>query len=468
MMSRRRQNLSVFVDTAQHGMVTRSQARNQLQKGKPSAVAQPLQSVQNRQKGRNSVGGKRKVRAAGKKLGEDTSSKRRVSRSLATRENNENASQQANVAPNSRAANVEGGATSNKPAHTLLRRSSRRDSVVSMTDEAPDSGSSWADDQACPMSTVKAAHSPEPAPAPKPLCDIEHSHDDLYFVPYVEDIYSYLREREVTFRPSPTYMEHQGDINPRMRSILVNWLIEVHEKFRLRSSTLYLTVSIVDRFLSTCQVTRSKLQLVGCVAMLLASKFEEIYPPEVQDFVYIADSAYTRDEILEMESNVIRALGWEMSVVTPHSFANRFLQLAGATEWEQIYTYYLLELALVEYRMLAFKASELAAAAVHLTLKLSPQRANQTAEERWGEYHETHTKYSRADLKECMRELLDITMNRNPKEKAVRKKYAKPDRQSVSEISVRKLMRGSFGGGGGATSGPASSSSQQQQQLQQN
>jgi len=95
--------------------------------------------------------------------------------------------------------------------------------------------------------------------------------------------------------------------------------------------------------------------------------------------------------------------------------------------------------------MLKYKPSELAAAAVHLTLKLSPQKTNMTADERWGEFHETHTKYSRAMLKECMRELLDITMNPNPKEKAVRKKYAKPDRQSVSEISVRKLMRSSFG-----------------------
>jgi len=435
----------VFVDTAQHGMVTRSQARSQLQKGKKApAIVQPLQSVQNlRQKGKNSVGGKRKSSAVTKnqkKLGEDTSSKRRVSHSLAHRENNENVPQLSNV-PNSRASLTPADA-SNKPTHTL-RRSSRRDSRVSMDDDAP--AATWADDQPCPMSTVKADRSPVPAPAPKPQCDIEHHHDDLYFVPYVEDIYSYLRERECLFRPIPSYMDHQGDINARMRSILVNWLIEVHEKFRLRSSTLYLTVSIVDRFLSACQVTRSKLQLVGCVAMLLASKFEEIYPPEVQDFVYIADSAYTRDEILQMESNVIRALGWEMSVVTPHSFANRFLQLAGATEWEQIYTYFLLELALVEYRMLKYKPSELAAAAVHLTLKLSPQRANQTAEQRWGEYHEIHTKYSRAMLKDCMRELLDITMNRNPKEKAVRKKYAKPDRQSVSDISVRKLMRSSFG-----------------------
>lgn len=393
------------------------------------------------------MGGKRKSRAAAKnpKLGEESSSKRRMSRSLASRENNENAPQQANVnvVPNSQRVAAAVAAQDAKPTHSL-RRSTRRDSVASnaMVDEAP---STWADDQSCPMSTVKADRSPAPAPAPKPPCDIEHNHDDLYFVPYVEDIYAYLRERECLFRPNPKYMDHQGDINARMRSILINWLIEVHEKFRLRSSTLYLTVSIVDRFLSACQVTRSKLQLVGCVAMLLASKFEEIYPPEVQDFVYIADSAYTREEILQMEGNVIRALGWETSVVTPHSFANRFLQLTGASEWEQIYTYYLLELALVEYRMLKFKASELAAAAVHLTLKLSPQRANQSAEERWGDYHATHTKYSRAMLKECMREMLDINMNKNPKEKAVRKKYAKPDRQRVSEIDVRKLMRSSFG-----------------------
>lgn len=436
-MSRRRQNLAVFVDTAQHGMLTRSQARSQLQKGKQPAIVQPLQSVQNlRQKGKNSVGGKRKSRAAVKSKHldeEDTSSKRRASRSLAHRENIENVPQQANTT-NSRMSFAP-MADTNKSSHTL-RRASRRDSDVSMSD---DNRPIYSDD---PMSTVK------PAPVlsvQKPLCDIKHANDDLYFTSYVEDIYEYLRQRECLFRPVPTYMDAQADINARMRSILINWLIEVHEKFRLRSSTLYLTVSIVDRFLSACQVSRSKLQLVGCVAMLLASKFEEIYPPEVQDFVYIADSAYTREEILQMEGNVIRALGWEMSVVTPHSFANRFLQLSNANEWEQIYTNYLLELALVEYRMIKYKASELAAAAVHLTLKLSAQRNHMTPDERWGKFHEDHTKYSRSMLKQCMRELLDITMNRNPKEKAVRKKYAKPDRQSVSEISVRKLMRSSCG-----------------------
>lgn len=431
-MSRRsRQNLEVFVEASQHGPVTRSQTRSQLQKGKQPAIVQPLQNVQNvRHKGRNSVGGKRKNRANPKKLG-DEPSKRRVSRALANRENAENVphahnhSHERQKAPAVRAA--------------LLPRS-RRDSVVDMVDDAP--ASSWSDDLPCPMSTVKSA----PQSPPKPPCDLKHTDDDLHFVSYVDDIYSYLRDRECMFRPNCNYMDAQGDINDRMRSILVNWLIEVHEKFRLRSSTLYLTVSIVDRFLSRCQVTRSKLQLVGCVAMLLASKFEEIYPPEVQDFVYIADSAYSREEILQMEGTVIRTLRWDMSVATPHSFANRFLLLCDASEWEQIYTYYILELALIEYRMIKYKPSELAAAAVHLALKLSPKRANLTAEQRWGEFHERHTKYNRAMLKDCMRDLLQCVITQNPKEKAVRKKYSKDDRQNVSEIHVKSLMKGSVGG----------------------
>jgi len=425
-MSRRsRQQLDVFRDES-HGPVTRSQTRSQLQKGKQSTIVQPLQIVQNvRHKGRNSVGGKRKTRAQPKKL-EDEPPKRRVSRALADRENAENVPHAHNYHHN---AQQNASAANRAPS----LNSSRRDSVVDMVDEV-----SWSD-QAIPMSTVKSG----PQSPPKPPCDIKHKDDDLHFVPYVEEIFSYLRVRENEFRPNVHYMDAQNDINDRMRSILVNWLVEVHEKFRLRSSTLYLTISIVDRFLSRCQVTRSKLQLVGCVAMLLASKFEEIYPPEVQDFVYIADSAYSREEILQMEGTVIRTLRWDMSVVTPHCFTKRFLDLCEADEWEQIYTNFIMELALIEYRMIKYKPSELAAAAVYLALKFSPARQGQTSEQLWGEFHERHTKYSRAMLKDCMRELLDCVMKKNPKEKAVRKKYAKDERRKVSTLSVRMLMKGS-------------------------
>ncbi len=93
-----------------------------------------------------------------------------------------------------------------------------------------------------------------------------------------------------------------------MREILCDWLIEVHLKFKLLPETLYLTVNLIDRFLSTTSIYRNKLQLVGVTAMLIASKYEEIYPPIVSDFVYITDNAYKREEILEMEEKMLKKL----------------------------------------------------------------------------------------------------------------------------------------------------------------
>lgn len=83
-----------------------------------------------------------------------------------------------------------------------------------------------------------------------------------------------------------------------MRAILVDWLIEVHYKFKLLPETLFLTVNLIDRFLEREAIHRTKLQLVGVTSMLIASKYEEIYAPEVKDFVYITDRAYQKEEIL--------------------------------------------------------------------------------------------------------------------------------------------------------------------------
>jgi G2/mitotic-specific cyclin-B, other len=79
-----------------------------------------------------------------------------------------------------------------------------------------------------------------------------------------------------------------------MRAILVDWIIEVHLKFKLLPETLFITVSLIDRYLEKIQIKRNNLQLVGVTAMLIATKYEEIYAPEVRDFVYITDNAYTK------------------------------------------------------------------------------------------------------------------------------------------------------------------------------
>ena len=104
---------------------------------------------------------------------------------------------------------------------------------------------------------------------------------------------------EAATLPKPGYMLNvQTDINEKMRAILVDWLIEVHYKFKLLPETLFLTINLIDRYLERVQVHRTKLQLVGVTSMLIASKYEEIYAPEVKDFVYITDRAYSKEEIL--------------------------------------------------------------------------------------------------------------------------------------------------------------------------
>jgi len=113
-----------------------------------------------------------------------------------------------------------------------------------------------------------------------PLCQVPGETVDIFSAPeYFNDIYNYLRESEVKRLPKSNYMTKQPDISHSMRSILVDWLVEVAEEYKLHTETLYLAVSYIDRFLSYMSVQRSKLQLVGTACMFIAAKYEEIYPP---------------------------------------------------------------------------------------------------------------------------------------------------------------------------------------------
>ncbi|EMP38571.1 Cyclin-A2 [Chelonia mydas] len=141
---------------------------------------------------------------------------------------------------------------------------------------------------------------------------------------YIEDIYTYLREMEVKCKPKVGYMKKQPDITNNMRAILVDWLVEVGEEYKLQNETLHLAVNYIDRFLSSMSVLRGKLQLVGTAAMLLASKFEEIYPPEVAEFVYITDDTYTKKQVLRMEHLVLKVLSFDLAAPTINQFLTQY------------------------------------------------------------------------------------------------------------------------------------------------
>lgn len=141
---------------------------------------------------------------------------------------------------------------------------------------------------------------------------------------YRLDILEYMKEAEAQHRPKHMYMHKQPDINHSMRTILVDWLVEVCEEYRLQTETLCLAISYIDRFLSVMSVVRAKLQLVGTAAMFIAAKYEEIYPPEVGEFVYITDNTYTKKQVLRMEQLILKVLTFDLCVPTFNTFLTAY------------------------------------------------------------------------------------------------------------------------------------------------
>ena len=243
-------------------------------------------------------------------------------------------------------------------------------------------------------------------------------------------------------RVDPTYMSRQNDINARMREILVDWLIEVHLKFKLQPETLYLTIHIVDRFLAKQQIPRTRLQLVGCTAMLLASKYEEIYAPEVNDFVAISDKAYTRDQILQYEGIMLQALEFNLTQPSALRFAERYTRVAGeaipmlvndSNTREQVdhLTKYIIELTLQVYSFLQYRPSHIASCA--LSIALSTVTGGRSV---WCSELEDETGYSMNDLSKCLTELYELARNDGSKYRAVRKKFAHRKFGEVSRLTI--------------------------------
>uniref|UniRef100_A0A0E0C0V5 Cyclin N-terminal domain-containing protein n=1 Tax=Oryza meridionalis TaxID=40149 RepID=A0A0E0C0V5_9ORYZ len=265
--------------------------------------------------------------------------------------------------------------------------------------------------------------------------DASDAHNELAVVDYVEDIYRFYRNTENTYRPLCTYMVSQTEINERMRAILTDWLIEVHYRLMLMPETLYLTVYIIDQYLSLENVPRKELQLVGVSAMLIACKYEETWAPLVKDFLVISDNSFSRQQVLSTEKSILNKLQWNLTVPTMYMFILRYLKAALGDEELEHMTFFYAELALVQYSMLFFAPSVIAAAAVYsarCTLGLSPL---------WSDLLEYHTGLAEPQLVECARRLVSLhAAAPESRQKVVYKKYASPKLGAVSLHSPAKKL----------------------------
>lgn len=161
-------------------------------------------------------------------------------------------------------------------------------------------------------------------------------------------------------------MELQKELQWKMRSILVDWLVEVHTKFRLLPETLFLAVNIIDRFLSLRVVSLVKLQLVGLTCLFIASKYEEVTSPSIQNFLYMAEDGYTEDEIIRAERYVLQVLKFNLQYPTPMSFLRRSSKADDYDIQTRTLAKYLMEITLLDHRFLKVSASNIAASSHYL------------------------------------------------------------------------------------------------------
>ncbi|XP_030457472.1 cyclin-A2-3 [Syzygium oleosum] len=270
--------------------------------------------------------------------------------------------------------------------------------------------------------------------------------DPLLCSLYAPDIYSNLRVTELLRRPCCNFMDTvQKDITQSMRGILIDWLVEVCEEYKLYPDTLYLSVYLIDWFLSQNYIERRRLQLLGITCMLIASKYEEICAPRVEDFCFITDNTYTREEVLKMEGQLLNFFGFRIFAPTTKTFLGRFIRAAQALYTSpslelECLADYLAELTLVEYDFLSFLPSLVAASAVFLA-----RWTLDDSRHPWNPTLEFYTSYKASDLKTTVSALQDLQLN--AKEcplSSIRIKYRQQKFKSVALLTSAKIHEALF------------------------
>ncbi|XP_064487201.1 G2/mitotic-specific cyclin-B-like [Ornithodoros turicata] len=244
---------------------------------------------------------------------------------------------------------------------------------------------------------------------------------------YAKEIYNYLSELELQYPIRPNFLGNKREIKANMRSILVNWLVQVHAKFNLLQETLYLTIAVLDRYLQAAEnISRSKLQLIGVTAMFIAAKYEEMYSPDIMDYIYISDNAFTKRDILKMEIVMLEALDFSLGRPLPLHFLRRASKAGNVTVTVHSMAKYLLELTVTDYSMAHIRPSLLAATSLWLSLQMVDDGD-------WTTDLAYYGRYTKKEMEPVASKMCRLVMSASSSsQNVIYNKYKSPKFQSIS------------------------------------
>lgn len=227
--------------------------------------------------------------------------------------------------------------------------------------------------------TGKSLQTLSVASVPDGVADFDADTDDIYSVyMYASQVFAYYKQREHLFPAVPYLSSLQTDLTESMRSILVDWMVEVQESFELNHETLYTAVRLVDLYLGQVTVPRDTLQLVGATALFVSCKFDERLPPPLDDFLYICEDAYTRHEVIHTEMKMLQVVDFQLGLPISYRFLRRYARCCRLSMETLTLSRYILEMSLMEYSLISVPGSRLAVAALSLALLMKlPEQLNQ-------------------------------------------------------------------------------------------
>ncbi|CAO3589260.1 unnamed protein product [Absidia cylindrospora] len=198
----------------------------------------------------------------------------------------------------------------------------------------------------------------------------DESNDPMLVAEYADEILNYLRETESDTLVDPGYISIQHEVTWRMRDVLIDWVIEVHYIFQLLPETLFLTVNIIDRFLSRRDVSMGKLQLVGIASLFVATKFEETISPPVKQYLFVTGDMVTEEELLKSERYILQILDFKLCYPNPFHFLRKSTMTGNFDVHIRFLAKYFMEITLIDHRFLGTPPSQVAASSLWLAIKI--------------------------------------------------------------------------------------------------
>ncbi|CAF0903594.1 unnamed protein product [Rotaria sordida] len=280
-------------------------------------------------------------------------------------------------------------------------------------------------------------------------CDSSDSYNITTVSEYVVDICKYWRELEqlTPIRENFLLNRTEGTASPQNRAVLIDWLYQVHDRFKLLSDTFHMTIQLIDRYLQLIDVSKHELQLIGSTALLIACKYEEMTIPGMNDFVYVSDNAYSKEDMKEMERCIISTLSFNLGRPLSINFLRRYSKIVQATDIEHTLGKYLLDLIFIDHSLLHLLPSYVSACASFLSRYLfayksltSSTSVSSLIDNIWpSKFMNYHTGYTYEELRHGIKQLGQLLIGQDTtKLRSVQKKFSQSNMFSVAQHSCCK------------------------------